>query len=95
LKHGEEVIASAEKHGAARYNVELRLGDRIYHLRRAGLFSRTFRVYDGDDVIGSIAREKWYSRRAAIDLPADWPVPIRLFVFRVVQYLWQQMESTG
>ncbi len=91
LLQGEKVIVRAEKPSVWKNSFVIDLAGREVHLKPDGPSHRTFTLYDTDDgVLGRIVREGLFKVRATLDLPADWPLPLQLFVFWLVVLIWSR-----
>lgn len=87
------VIATATKPSALRNRFEIEFGKVNVVLERAGLVSRSFLIRRGNAVLGRISPAHALSRRAAIDLPRDWPPALQLFLFWLVLIIWKRLNS--
>lgn len=83
-------LARATKPSAFRDTMIVHYGGKDYTLRKRSIWRRAFALMDGERQIGSIAPASAWSRRAAADLPPDWPVPITAFVIWLVIILWKR-----
>ncbi len=92
LERQGAAVARATKPSVFRSLFDLELADGLYSLRRAFVFGKNFSVYRGEVEVGSVQRAHWLSRRALIDLPADWPVPVQVFVFWLVLMIWNRRK---
>lgn len=88
LLEGDALVARAEKPSAFSSRFNLYSGSDTLVLRRLSMWSRGFGLYDGDREIGRIAPAGAFSRRANIELPAEWPLAVHLFVFWLVLVIW-------
>jgi hypothetical protein len=73
----------------------IRAGGREYTLRKPSIWRRTFVLMEGDRQIGSIAPDSAWTRRATVDLPADWPMPLKAFVIWLVIILWKRDSDSA
>jgi hypothetical protein len=76
LESAGTVLARAEKPGAIRRT--LPAGSSRSAARQC--FGGTVFLSDGSRQIGSLAPNSVYTHRAAVDLPAEWPLPVRVFI---------------
>jgi hypothetical protein len=90
IEAGGRELARATKRSAFTHTVIVHFSGKDYTLLKPSIWRRAFALMDGDRQIGSIAPESLWTRRAAADLPADWPVPIRSFVIWLVLILWKR-----
>lgn len=88
-------IARAIKPSAFRAQFDLELDGHRYSLQRAALFGRTFSVLRDGVEVGSIRPVSVFSRKAFIDLPVDWPFPVKVFVWWLVLVIWNRDRNSG
>lgn len=93
LESQGQVVARALKPSAFFSHFDLEMGDRRYSLKRNSAFGRAFTILQGDTVVGSVRPAGVFSRRAVVELPVDWPVPVQVFVFWLVLVIWKRDES--
>jgi hypothetical protein len=102
LKHP---VITATKPSAFRKRFEVTWGDRRYVLEKATFWTSGFAVRevtpgetssgDGTRTVGSILREGFLTRRAVLDLPEDWPLPVQVFVFWLVVVIWTRERAAA
>jgi hypothetical protein len=90
-----QVVARAVKPSVFRSRFELELDSRSYSLERASVFGKTFRLSAGDAGGGTIQRAALFTRKTAIDLPPDWPIPVQVFAFWLVLVIWNRQRRSG
>ena len=95
LEAGTGVLAEAVKQGAFSGTFKVRVADRVFTLRAAGLFSRRYILLHGRQELGSISPSGFFGRTAVVDLPADIPIPIRLFLLCLVLLLWKRAAAAA
>jgi hypothetical protein len=95
LEKAGRPLVHATKPSAFRSQFEFELDGRLYALKRASLFGKSFEVRQSDRVVGSVSRASLFSRRAVIDLPAPWPVPTQAFIFWLVLLMWKRQQHNG
>ena len=88
-------VARATKPSAFRSLFELEVNSRDYTLARASFFTRTFIVLEGASKVGRIRPAGFLSRRALIELPAQWSEAVQIFVFWLVLVIWNRDESSS
>lgn len=93
LARGEEAIVKAEKPSAFRSEFEIQMGDQTIVLMQPSVWKTAYELRMGDAVIGRIDKAGRLSRKATIELPADWPLPLQLFVFWLVQLMWNRGDA--
>jgi hypothetical protein len=67
---------------------QLELEDGTYQLYREGPFS-------GDFILEHNGKLVARARRSNIDLPADWPLPIRIFLFWLAFLMWKRQSQAA
>ena len=92
---GGQRVAWAEKDNPFTRSFTVHFGGHEYALRAAGVFSQGFEPYRGDQLVGSIRKRGWFSRAANVDLPADLPLAVRVFVFWLVLILWRRAANSS
>lgn len=92
--HGR-VVAEATKTSAFRRAFELRWEGQRYELRAAHPFWREFRLYQGGVPVGVIAPVSVLRRSAIAQLPAEIPLPVRLFIAFLVVVLWKRQSDAA
>lgn len=90
IEGGGRELARATKPSAFRHTISLRHQGREYTLRKPSRWRRAFVLMDGERQIGSITPKSRWTRRAAADLPPDWPVAIQAFAIWLVLILWRR-----
>jgi hypothetical protein len=63
---------------------------REFTLRATPVLRRHFVLSDGSRQIGSIAPNSVFARRAAVDLPQEWPLPVRVFIIWLKAIFWMR-----
>ena len=95
LEKNGKVVARATKPSALQNRFEVEISGRIVVLRRLSFFTRQFGLFEGETQVGSISPQGLFSRRATIDLPADWPLSIRAFLFWLVFLMWKRQNAAA
>jgi len=95
LEHNGKVVARASKPSALKARFDVELLNRHIVLSKVSIWNRRFAVFDGENQIGSIYPLGLFTRRANIDLPAAWPLPIRIFLFWLVFLIWKRERQTS
>ena len=95
LEHDGKIAARATKPSAFRGIFELELSNRQLVLRKPSVWSRSFVVLDGEKEIGRIRRLGVFGRRTNIDLPGEWPVSARVFVFWLAFLIWKREQAAA
>jgi hypothetical protein len=90
LEGGERIIARAVKPSVFLSRFELEIDGHRYSLRRTSLFAKAFSVFQDEAVVGSVRRAGLFTRRAIIDLPSEWPIPVQVFAFWLVSIIWRR-----
>lgn len=95
LEHNGTVVARATKPSALFNTFEVDLSDRRLVLRKLSAWNRRFGLFEGDKQIGSIYPLGLFTRRTNIDLPGDWPLPIRGFLFWLALIIWKRQNQAA
>lgn len=93
LLSGGQIIASAQKTSAFIRRFQIDYSGRTMELSALHIFSRTFCLFDNNLRLGSISPTGWPGRNANIDLPKEISVPVQLFLFCLVVFLWRRAAS--
>jgi hypothetical protein len=95
MEHEGKLVARASKPSALRHKFEVGIAGRLLVLRQPSIWNRRFGLFDGDKQVGAIYPLSLLSRRTNIDLPADWPLPIRVFLFWLVFIIWKRQRQAA
>ena len=95
LEHNGKLVARASKPSAFRSKFEVELPNRRLDLRKLSTWSPRFGLFDGERQVGSISRRGMFTTRSNIDLPGDWPLPIRIFLFWLVYLMWKRQQAAA
>ncbi|MDP9201581.1 MAG: hypothetical protein M3P26_06570 [Gemmatimonadota bacterium] len=95
LEHNGKVVARASKPSALQNRFEVELPNRRLVLRKLSVWNRRFGLFDGEQQIGSIYPLGVFTRRSNIDLPADWPLAIRVFLFWLAFVIWKRQNQAA
>ena len=90
LESAGSVVARAEKPSAWRRTLLIRHDGREYTLQAAAAFRREFVLLAGSRQIGTLAPKGAFTRKAAVDLPDELPLPVRVFIIWLVAILWKR-----
>lgn len=98
-------LVTATKPSALRKRFEVSYGEKRYVLEKASLWHSGFALREripggttsGKDVrtVGSIEKAGIFTRRAVLDMPEDWPLPVQVFVFWLVVVIWTREQSVA
>ena len=95
LEHNGNILARASKPSAFKNRFEVELPNRHLVLRKLGPLSRRFGLFEGETQVGSVYPLGIFTRRSNIDLPGDWPLPLRVFVFWLVFIIWKRQNAAA
>jgi len=90
---GGAVVARAEKPNALFRSFRVEHAGRTMILRAHTPFGRAFVLEDGQRTIGTIAPDRFWTRRTTARLPEDLPLPVRVFILWLVFVLWRREAS--
>jgi hypothetical protein len=95
LERNGKIVARATKPSALQNRFEVELPDRRLVLRKVSIWNRRFELFDGEKQIGSIYPLGIFTRRSNIDLPDDWPLAIRIFLFWLAFIIWKRRNQAA
>ena len=94
LEHAGSELARAEKPSLFRREFVIHHAGREYTLRRESLFRRAFVLVTGSRQVGSLTPKSAFTREAAVDLPHDLPLPVRMFIVSLTVILWRRERNS-
>jgi hypothetical protein len=96
LERDGTAVARALKPSAIYNTFEVEEPDsRHLVLRKLSVLNRRFGLFDGETQIGTIYPVHAFTRRTQIDLPADLPLPVRVFLFWLVFIIWNREQAAS
>jgi hypothetical protein len=95
LERDGHILARATKPSAFRNLLVIRHDGRTYELVKASLWRRRYVVRAGNEEIGSVAPTSAWRRNAAVQLPPQWPLPLKVFVIWLVIILWKRADGAA
>lgn len=95
LETGGAVAARAEKPNALRRSFLIEHEGRQLTLQARSVVGRAFALYDGQNEIGSVTPDWFFTRRATALLPEALPLPLRIFILWLVIILWRREADSG
>jgi hypothetical protein len=95
LEHNGNILARASKPSAFKNRFEVELPNRHLILRKTAALSRNFALFDGEKQVGGVYPLGIFTRRSNIDLPGDWPLPLRVFVFWLAFIIWKRQNAAA
>jgi hypothetical protein len=87
--------ATAERPSLWSYVWHVAVDDRLYLLERPSWLSRRYEVRVGDRLVGGLTPKGAFSAKAEVDLPAEMPPPVQVFVIAVVMTQWRRESSSA
>ncbi len=87
-----QIIARATKPKWWRSNLDVELFKRSVKLRRPSILMRRFGVFEQGRRAGTI-HPAWLTGRSKIDLPPDWTLLDRVFLFWLCSLLWRRQPD--
>jgi hypothetical protein len=88
-------LARAEKPSAFHRRFHIEYGDRKYVFQAKSVWGREFTLFDGHNEIGSVAPEGLLTRRAAVNLPDELALPVKVFILWLAIILWKRESDSG
>ena len=95
LEKDGKLVGRASKPSVLRNVFEIDLPNRHLTLRKLSALNRRFGVFEGDKQIGSVYPRGLFTRRSNIDLPTDWPLASRIFVFWLAFLIWRRENAAA
>jgi hypothetical protein len=95
LESPESVVARATKPSAFRRAFLIEHAGKQYTLRAKSAFRRGFVLLADDREIGSLSPQELCTRRAAIVLPEDLSLPVKVFIIWLAVILWKREAEAG
>ena len=95
LEGPDGVLMRAEGRGFFRPAFAIRHAGRDYTLRPKSIFRRAFVLSDGAREVGALAPRNPFTRKAAVDLPPELPLPLRMFVVWLAVMSWRRAAAGG
>jgi len=92
IEHKGQILARATKAKWWRSNLDVELFKWSVKLRRPSIFMRRFAAFEGGRQVGTI-HPAWLTGRAKIDLPSDWTVLDRVFLFWLSSLMWRRQPD--
>jgi hypothetical protein len=90
LASDETVLARAQKPSAFRSAFNVEHAGKQYTLRPTSVWGRAFALLDGDRVVGMLSPRGLFTRRAAVDLPENLPLSVRVFIIWLAVIIWKR-----
>ena len=90
LEHNGTIVARAVKTNVFRDKFAVQIENRVLEFKKLRWASRRFGVFDGDQQIGSIYPRGIFTKRSNIDLPQEWPLANRVFMFWLAFLMWKR-----
>jgi hypothetical protein len=95
LEAGSETAARAEKPSALFSRFEVHAAGRSWELRRAGFWSQAMALFEGGREVGRLRRAGFFRRRVEIELPADLPLALQLFLLWLCNVIWTRDDTAA
>ena len=87
-----QTLARATRPSWWRSNLDVELFKRSVKLRRPSILLRRFAVFEHGRRVGTI-NPAWLTGRAKIDLPPDWTLLDRVFLFWLCSLMWRRQPD--
>jgi hypothetical protein len=95
LQQDDVELARAEKPSAFHRSFEIGHGGRRYTLGAESAFRRKFVLKENGHSAGSVYPVNAFTRKCAVDLPSDIPLPVRVFMVWLVIILWKRESDSA
>lgn len=88
-------LAAAQKPSAFQRSFIVNHAGKEYTLRASSALKRQFVLLDDSAEIGSISPDGFLTRHAAVDLPVEIPLPVRIFIVWLVIIMWKRQSDSA
>ncbi len=95
LAQGEKVMLKADKPSAFKSEFVFLLGDPPVVLRKPSMMRSDYELVHNETLIGRVTRDGLFTRKATLEVPAEWPLPLQLFIFWLVQLMWSRESAAA
>lgn len=95
LEIDEGALAMADKPSALYRIFEIQSLGRKFTLKPTGVMSQNFVLFEGEEVVGTISKDNWFSRKCTVDVPSDLPMLVRIFFLYLVVLMWRRQSSSS
>ena len=95
LASNDSVLARASKPSAFRRAFTIQYAGREYTLLAKSALRRAFALLDGNREVGSLSPRSIFTRRAAVDLPENLPLPLKVFIIWLTVILWKRESDSS
>lgn len=95
LESAAGVLARAEQPRRMCRHLVIQHDGHEYALRAKSAFRRQFLLFERATQIGSITPEGLFTRKAAVDLPKEFPLHLQVFITWLVMTLWKHDETAA
>jgi len=95
LEHNGTIVARAVKTNVFRDKFAVQIENRFLEFKKLRWASRRFGVFDGDQQIGGIYPRGIFTKRSNIDLPQEWPLANRVFMFWLAFLMWKRESQSS
>lgn len=95
LERDGKVIARASKPSVFENRFEVDIPGHHLVMRKLAILRREFGLFEGDKQIGKIYPLGIFTRHSRVDLPADWPLSSRVFVFWLAFVVWKRQNAAA
>ena len=93
MKQSGKVFASAEKPNVLFRSFVVKFDSKTYRWEAESAFVRTFQLFEGDQVIGTMRPENMFTRRATIELPAEFSLERKAFLVWLALLIWRRQPE--
>ena len=93
LESAAGVLARAAQPRKWRRELFIEHSGRLYTLRAKSAFRRDLMLFEDSTQIGSVAPDGLFTRKAAVELPKEFPLFLQVFVIWLAMTLWKHAEA--
>jgi hypothetical protein len=95
LRRDDRLVTSIRTQRVLRSWLAMELGSALIEIRPEGFLQRSYVLRMGAREIGSIRKSSWLFSTVDIDLPDDWPLALKIFVFWVIASIWRSQQAAA
>lgn len=88
-------VVRADKTSVFTRRFDVLYGERSFVLKPASGLARRFLLIEDDATIGEIRPKNMFTRKADVDLPADLPAEVQIFIIWLVVIMWQRTAKSS
>lgn len=95
LDYNGQTLASASGRSLFKSEFFITLKDKHLSLTPQNWLSMNFVIRQDDQTVGSIYRKGIFLQKRYADLPVDWPLVLKAFIFTLVLTAWKNSDAAA